>query len=833
MKHILLFFLAVTSILAQTTSTPINNGKLLNNLDANGKSIPQVSSMTFGTTSLPYTSPVARIHFLPGGAPTTNADGIKWGTAGVQLYQSATGTLKVVGNLLVTGTVSASDGIVSLAGSNTFTGSNTYTSTVSMSDLTLNGTFAVANDTVRDTVRAALALTPGTNVQAYSSRLNDIAAASPTANYILIGNGTTWVSTIPASARSSLGLGTGNNVTFTNGTLTGTLSVTGVSSLTGKLTVSGGIQFGTGGTWSASGSGSTTSDPVSLGSTLVVTGATTLQGVVNIGNASDLQLSRTGSAAATLNGSLAVTTLTTTSSPIGVASGGTGLSGITQYYVPYADSTNHYSQIATGAKGRALLATADTAAALAALTLDSAGGDLTGTYPNPTIATNAVALTTDTTGNYVATLADSGAGSFTITNGSTEGGAATLAVAANGITLNSMTNGDYVATVTAGTGVTITGSGTEARAATISIGQAVATTSSPTFANITAATITLSGTFSAASFNKLVITQPATAATLTISNNKILAVTNTITFSGTDSTTMTFPPADAMLLPSTLTTNGVGLANSIWGASGGLVFEGATANAFNGLLTCADVTAARTWTLPDASTNLIGDDTTTTLTNKTYSAAIFTNGWTASGSTSFDLSGATATFKTPSGLTTVSGAATVVGITTPTGGVAAAGGFSVSPRQCNTGAAPAVVSTDGFDATPSITETYISEIYVPTNCTITGIAVFNGSATGSGNITVGLATSAGAPITAAKSASTVISGTDAYQLVPFATPYAAVGPATYYIQVQYSSATTRYNAHTLGHHGVTKQTGQTYGTFTSFSAPTTFTTQIGNMCGLY
>jgi len=115
--------------------------------------------------------------------------------------------------------------------------------------------------------------------------------------------------------------------------------------------------------------------------------------------------------------------------------------------------------------------------------------------------------------------------------------------------------------VTAGTGVTITGSGTEARAATISIGQAVETTSSPTFANITATSLTLSGTFSSASFNKLVITQPATTATLTISNNKTLAVTNTITLSGTDSTTMTFPPADAMLLPSTLATNGVGLAN--------------------------------------------------------------------------------------------------------------------------------------------------------------------------------------------------------------------------------------------------------------------------------
>ncbi len=157
---------------------------------------------------------------------------------------------------------------------------------------------------------------------------------------------------------------------------------------------------------------------------------------------------------------------------------------------------------------------------------------------------------------------------------------------------------------------------------------------------------------------------------------------------------------------------------------------------------------------------------------------------------------------------------------------------TVSPRGIHTGQHAAYVSSDGNNSTPVITETYVSEIFVPCNMTITGVALFNGSDV-TGNVTVGLADSTGAVITAAKSASTAGSGTDAYQLVPFATAYKAVGPATYFIQVQYSSGTARYNTHTLGTHGVLVQTGQTYGTLTSFTPPTTFVTNVGNICGLY
>lgn len=175
---------------------------------------------------------------------------------------------------------------------------------------------------------------------------------------------------------------------------------------------------------------------------------------------------------------------------------------------------------------------------------------------------------------------------------------------------------------------------------------------------------------------------------------------------------------------------------------------------------------------------------------------------------------------------------TASGIITPTGGVAAAGGFSTSVRNIHSGGYPAIISTSGTDSTPVITETYVFEMFVPANATITGVALFNGSDV-TGNVTVGLADSTGAPITAAKSASTAGSGTDAYQRIPFATPYAAVGPANYFVQVQYSSGTARYNTHHVGNFACTKQTGQTYGTLTSFTPPTTFTADICNMASFY
>ena len=62
-----------------------------------------------------------------------------------------------------------------------------------------------------------------------------------------------------------------------------------------------------------------------------------------------------------------------------------------------------------------------------------------------TIANNSVALGTDTTGNYVATVADSGTGGITVANSGSESAAVTVELDINGLTAATLASGDFLA----------------------------------------------------------------------------------------------------------------------------------------------------------------------------------------------------------------------------------------------------------------------------------------------------------------------------------------------------------------------------------------------------
>lgn len=159
-----------------------------------------------------------------------------------------------------------------------------------------------------------------------------------------------------------------------------------------------------------------------------------------------------------------------------------------------------------------------------------------------------------------------------------------------------------------------------------------------------------------------------------------------------------------------------------------------------------------------------------------------------------------------------------------------AGSYKVfRPSNRATLDSPATVSTYGNDTTPVITETYIAQVDVPHACTVTGIANFNGSVA-SGNIKVALADDQG--VVLGSSASTAMAGTDAYQRVPLSATLDIVG-GTYFVLLQVDNTTARVNTHTLGNGAASKKTGETYGTFTNVTAPTTFTTAVGPVASLY
>lgn len=172
------------------------------------------------------------------------------------------------------------------------------------------------------------------------------------------------------------------------------------------------------------------------------------------------------------------------------------------------------------------------------------------------------------------------------------------------------------------------------------------------------------------------------------------------------------------------------------------------------------------------------------------------------------------------------------GVYTPTGGVAAAGGFSQSPRCVSTGNRSVTSLTAPHSTAFVTTDTYIAELFVEGNMTITGAAVLMGTTAGNGHISVALADSTGKVV--ASSATTTTTGTaTTFTKVAFSSPYAAVGPATYYLLVQGDSTSDFLGTHVAGVFGASLKTSETYGTFTTVTPPTTFTANQGPIADLY
>ena len=194
------------------------------------------------------------------------------------------------------------------------------------------------------------------------------------------------------------------------------------------------------------------------------------------------------------------------------------------------------------------------------------------------------------------------------------------------IALGTNTSGNYVATITGGTGVTSSAATTgEGTTHSLSIGQDVATSASVTFAGLTlnSGSILFEGATADAHETTLAVTDPTADRTITLPDATgtvaLLTATQTFTNSKIVGSSYESNIVDPTLIgPLKLEggSYGVTIASSgdrenfkTWGfgtdgvltAPGNIIFEGATANDHETTLAITDPTADRTITLPDAT----------------------------------------------------------------------------------------------------------------------------------------------------------------------------------------------------------------------------------------
>lgn len=193
-----------------------------------------------------------------------------------------------------------------------------------------------------------------------------------------------------------------------------------------------------------------------------------------------------------------------------------------------------------------------------------------------------------------------------------------------------------------------------------------------------------------------------------------------------------------------------------------------------------------------------------------------------------------------SGAVALASTLAVTGAITPTGGIAAAGGFSAKPMGLiHTGGVPVMATTDGTNNTSnSAGNMYLSAVVVPANMTITGARMYNGTAVaGNGKIALFSWDGATTLTRVAVTASTAMSGTTAYQSIAFASPYAAVGPAVYWVGAIFDDTTHDLRTHALGTFPCEAVSGLTYGTDSTFATltivGTTFNANTGLFISLY
>ena len=195
------------------------------------------------------------------------------------------------------------------------------------------------------------------------------------------------------------------------------------------------------------------------------------------------------------------------------------------------------------------------------------------------------------------------------------------------VELGSETSGNYVASLNAGTGVVLTNAvAAEGGTPTVAIGQAVGTTDSPAFAGLSigAQNLTVNGNLTYSAGTGLVTLNTLTAHGLIVGSRITVSGANQAGYNGdfgvtqvTSANQIKYTP---VITPSSATSSGSVSAF----AAGAIILEGSIDDIYETQVTLINPTADRVIALPDATTVLVGQDTTDTLTNKTLTSPVIT-----------------------------------------------------------------------------------------------------------------------------------------------------------------------------------------------------------------
>jgi len=368
-------------------------------------------------------------------------------------------------------------------------------------------------------------ITPTLGV-ASATTINKVTITAPaTGSTLTIAEGKTLTAsntlTFTGTDLSSVAFGTGGTVAYTSNKLSAFAATTSseLLSIISDETGTGSLVFAT--------------SPALVTPTLGVASATTINKVTITAPATGSTL--TIAEGKTLTASNTLTFTGTDASSVAFGTGGT---------VVY-----------TGSKLSAFAAT--TSAELASIISDETGTGSLVFATSPALVTPTLGVASATTINKVTITTPSLGSTLTIANDK-------ILTVNNTLTFT----GTDLSSVAFGTGGTVayTSNKLSAFAATtsselLSIISDETGTGSLVFATSPALVTPTLGVASATTINKVTITAPASGSTLTIANDKILTVSNTLTFTGTDASSVNFSTGGTVAYTSNITKSMVNLAN--------------------------------------------------------------------------------------------------------------------------------------------------------------------------------------------------------------------------------------------------------------------------------